>query len=125
MTCIDQTAACSPFSCVCFHARCRYAGTLSNKHIPNNAGELGREGEPYVPGRVGGLLEGHKVGGCEGGHKVGVQQRSCEDNAQLSVHVHARAWMRSVRAQMGCVHLVCGVAAITQSAQDRRPSERA
>ncbi|GLC68263.1 hypothetical protein PLESTF_000668100 [Pleodorina starrii] len=38
-----------------------YAGTLSNKRQPNNAGELGREGDPRVPGRVGGALAGKKV----------------------------------------------------------------
>ncbi len=39
-----------------------YAGTLSNKRQPNNAGELGRDGDPLVPGLVQGALAGVKVG---------------------------------------------------------------
>ncbi|GIL90771.1 hypothetical protein Vretimale_16845 [Volvox reticuliferus] len=38
-----------------------YAGTLSNRRAHNNAGELGREGNPLVPGRVTGVLSGKKV----------------------------------------------------------------
>lgn len=38
-----------------------YAGTLSNKRQPNDAGELGRDDDPLVPGLVGGLLAGVKV----------------------------------------------------------------
>ncbi|KAG2451726.1 hypothetical protein HYH02_003506 [Chlamydomonas schloesseri] len=50
-----------------------YAGTLSNKHEPNNAGELGREGgDPLVPGRVGGVLAGHKVEAVAAGREHAV-----------------------------------------------------
>ncbi|GLC45365.1 hypothetical protein PLESTB_000314600 [Pleodorina starrii] len=38
-----------------------YAGTLPKKHQPNEAGELGRDGDPLVPGRVAGALTGQKV----------------------------------------------------------------
>ncbi|GLI71601.1 hypothetical protein VaNZ11_016865 [Volvox africanus] len=38
-----------------------YAGTLPDKHAPNLAGELGRDGDPLVPGRVAGALSGLKV----------------------------------------------------------------
>ncbi|KAG2441828.1 hypothetical protein HXX76_003436 [Chlamydomonas incerta] len=49
-----------------------YAGTLSNKHTPNNAGELGRDGDPLVPGRVGGVLAGHKVEAVAAGREHAV-----------------------------------------------------
>jgi hypothetical protein len=29
-----------------------YAGTLENKRKPNTAGELGREGDPFIPMQV-------------------------------------------------------------------------
>ncbi|GLC45471.1 hypothetical protein PLESTB_000317600 [Pleodorina starrii] len=38
-----------------------YAGTLSHRRPPNNAGELGRDGDPLLPGRVAGALTGQKV----------------------------------------------------------------
>ncbi|PNW71586.1 hypothetical protein CHLRE_16g660390v5 [Chlamydomonas reinhardtii] len=53
-----------------------YAGTLSNKHQPNNAGELGREGDPLVPGRVGGVLAGHKVEAVAAGREHAVVSTS-------------------------------------------------
>jgi hypothetical protein len=40
-----------------------YAGTLENKRKPNDAMELAREGEPYLPGQVGG---GRAAGGGGG-----------------------------------------------------------
>lgn len=38
-----------------------YAGTLSHKREPNNAGELGRDSDPFLPGKVAGALTGEKV----------------------------------------------------------------
>ncbi|GFR45882.1 hypothetical protein Agub_g7335 [Astrephomene gubernaculifera] len=49
-----------------------YAGTLENKHAPNEVGELGRGGDPLVPGRVTGVLAGHKVEAVAAGREHAV-----------------------------------------------------
>ncbi|GIL90772.1 hypothetical protein Vretimale_16845 [Volvox reticuliferus] len=49
-----------------------YAGTLPEKHDPNKAGELGRDGDPFVPGRVAGALSGQKVEAVAAGREHAV-----------------------------------------------------
>ncbi len=44
------TAAGEAFTCS--HQDDGYAGTLANKHVPNDKGELGRAGDVFTPGKV-------------------------------------------------------------------------
>ncbi|GLI66279.1 hypothetical protein VaNZ11_010037 [Volvox africanus] len=53
-----------------------YAGTLSNRRPHNNAGELGREGDPLLPGRVTGALAGKKVEAVAAGREHAVVSTS-------------------------------------------------
>ncbi|GIL66835.1 hypothetical protein Vafri_20228 [Volvox africanus] len=53
-----------------------YAGTLSNRRPHNNAGELGREGDPLLPGIVKGALAGKKVEAVAAGREHAVVSTS-------------------------------------------------
>ncbi|GIL90839.1 hypothetical protein Vretimale_16779 [Volvox reticuliferus] len=53
-----------------------YAGTLSSRRAYNNAGELGRGGDPLLPGRVTGVLSGKKVEAVAAGREHAVVSTS-------------------------------------------------